>query len=751
MTENPEQLQERPIDLREVVHILWRRRWLFLIPCLVTTLGGLAGAILLPSVYQSSVVLVMEGPQQLPNNLRGITSKTNTDAQADIMRGQVRNALFLRSVITASGVRTDPETRAWALRRASRYPGLGEDEVVDAFLSDYLRNAIVVTVLRIKGNVFQITVSDRVAARAHKLAEAVANQFVVSSQTSQLQEVGRIQEFTSGQEGVYKRKLEEAEQRLEAFRRSVISSTMAGSTVNAANVTRAQMLAGQAQVEVGELRQRLAGIRQAGGRFQDGDLRAIASPEAQGLIAEMLSLERQLASMSLTEMAGDALGGLRLSILRRRSDLVSELAVNAGRVLPAMPGTTRDQLVDYRVTQAELAGVEARREWLARQIGAYEHSQVLSPDRQLQEQRLNQEVDTWRSLHNTFLQQSAAAQIQEAFENAKVGGRFDIISPATRPTSPAKPNRPALVLLSLLAGLGIGAGTVKVVEHHDHSVKNAEEVEKLLGLPVLGAIPRVAELEVQQRRRPMPFASAPGGAGAQREHGMLHRLKVESPIGLEFRRIYLKLARMRGRQLPHTLLVTSATRGEGKTTTTACLAITLARELRQKVLLVDFDLRSPSLHRALGLPSSSWGLAQILGQRHFDERFVRATVLPHLEFLPAGKSDRPAAELIESDLVEWFVKEAASRYSLVIMDCAPNLAVPDPLIIGNSVEGVLYVVKAGSTVRKAAEYGVKVQREARDNVIGVLINDSGEILPSYYGYRARGYGYGRGEVAGGES
>jgi capsular exopolysaccharide synthesis family protein len=286
----------------------------------------------------------------------------------------------------------------------------------------------------------------------------------------------------------------------------------------------------------------------------------------------------------------------------------------------------------------------------------------------------------------------------------------------------------------------IGVGTVMVVEHHDESVKNADEVESLLGLPVLGALPRVAELEVRRRRS----SAAPGGsagATAPREHGMLHRLKVESPLGLEFRRIFLKLARTRGRQLPHTLVVTSATRGEGKTTTSACLGITMARELRQKVLLVDFDLRSPSLHRALGLPRSSWGLAQMLAQRHFDERFVRATVLPHLEFLPAGKSDRPAAELIESDVVEWFIKEAAARYPMVIIDAAPNLAVPDPLILGRAVEGVLYVVKAGSTIRKAAEHGVRVQREARDNVLGVLINDSGEILPHYYGYREQYYGY----------
>jgi Mrp family chromosome partitioning ATPase len=76
--------------------------------------------------------------------------------------------------------------------------------------------------------------------------------------------------------------------------------------------------------------------------------------------------------------------------------------------------------------------------------------------------------------------------------------------------------------------------------------------------------------------------------------------------------------------------------------------------------------------------------------------------------------------------------------------------VPDPLLLGRSVEGVLYVIKAGTTVRKAAEYGVKVQREARDNVLGVLMNDSGEILPQYYGYRHYSYGYSSG-TAGSES
>ena len=97
--------------------------------------------------------------------------------------------------------------------------------------------------------------------------------------------------------------------------------------------------------------------------------------------------------------------------------------------------------------------------------------------------------------------------------------------------------------------------------------------------------------------------------------------------------------------------------------------------------------------------------------------------------------------MIEQESVEWFLAEALKRYELVVIDTAPPLAVPDPLILGRAVEGVLYVIKAGATVRKAAEHGVKVQREARDNIVGVLMNDSGEFLPQYYGYKANYYGY----------
>ena len=736
------------VDVREIFRILLRRKWLLLLPWIAAVVVGVAAAFLLKPIYFSTVTLQFERPQALTGALGGITGGIqNVDQQANLMRGQVQSSLFLRNVIIATGVKDDAATRAWVLKNAHRFPGQSEDDAIEAFLIDYLRGNIAIKAS--KGDLLQVTVGDYTAERAQRFAEGLANQFVVSSKAAQIEAVRATQEFSVEQQRVYKHKLDESESRLEAARRSSLSSAMSGSTVNAGSFTRARSLLDQADAELEDQRQRLKTLRdQLGPGATETDARSLGGPEVARLSAQLVTLERQLGGVMLNDVGNDNGASLRVLLARRSGELESALMENAARAFPSLASDQRDLLVRYRLARADLASVEARRAYLSGQVGGYERQVVTTPDRDLEIQRLSQEVENNRALYNSFLQQSAAAQIAEAFENAKVSGRFLVIDPADRPRSPGKPNRLMLILLSFIAGGIIGSTTVMVVEQHDHSMRNAEEVENLLGLPVLGAIPRIAELDPSRRRR----APATGATGVPvaREHGLLHRLKVESPLGLEFRRVYLKLARTRGRSMPHTLLVTSSTRGEGKTTTSASLGITLARELKERVLLVDFDLRAPSLHRALGLPSSSWGLAQMLHQRNFDERFVRATVLPNLDFLAAGKSEKPAAELVDFSTVEWFLQEATSRYALVMMDAPPNLAVPDPLILGRAVDGVIYVIKAGSTVRKAAEYGVKVQREARDNLLGVLMNDVGEVLPHYYGYSYRSYGYST-EVAGGES
>lgn len=730
-----------PLEPRELMRILWRRKWLLLAPWLAAVAIGVAASLLLKPVYFSTTIMVLDRGQNMQGPLGNLAGGLDVEQQADLMREQVQSSLFLKSVIAATGVKDDRATRAWALKSAAKYPGMSQPEQVEAFLVDYLRTAI--TVKSVKGKLFQIEADDYDPDRAHKFCEAVASQFVASSKARQLEAVQAQQEFSVEQLQVYKRALNDAEAKLDAARRAAISTTFAGSLVNANNVAFATSLLEQSAAEVDEQRQRVADLHaQFVGRLRENDPQLLASPDVTALAGQVSALQAQLGRAMLTE--GNAAGGagVRVAMARKNADLETALGDAAARALPGAASDARDLAVRYRMAQTDLAARESWRAWLTAQVSAYQHQVVSAPDRDLDIARLQAEVEQQRALYNAFQQQSAAAQIAEAFTNAKVSGRFIVMEPATRPLSPGKPNRVLIIALAFVLGLIVGIGTVLVVEHNDQSMKNADEVELLLGLPVLGTIPRVEELERKHRRqRPAAAPAAPGALPAPRDGGLIQRLKVESPLGLEFKRIYLNLARARSRTLPRTLLVTSSMRGEGKTATSACLGITLAREHHQRTLLVDFDLRSPALHRALGMPGSSWGLAQMLSQREFDERFVRHTALEKLDFLSAGKTEVPIAELVDQDGVEWFLREASQRYDLVVLDTAPTLAVPDPLILGRAVEGVLYVVKAGSTVRKAAEYGVRVQREARENLIGVLLNDSGEFLPQYYGYKANYYGY----------
>lgn len=729
-----------PLDMGEMLRVLVRRRWLVLLPWLLAIAIGVAAALLLKPVWFSSTMMLLDRGQALQGPLGTISGGPDIDQQADIMREQIQSSLFLKSVVSSSGVREDRPTRAWALKYASRYPGLTPDEQVEGFLVDYLRDAI--SIRRSKGKLFQVTVADYDPDRAKRLCEAVANQFVASSKARQLEAVQQQQEFSTEQLQVYKRALDEAEARLEAARRNAIATTLTSSVVNGTNLPFAQSLLEQAGTDAEEQRQRVAELRaRFAGRVRENDPQTVASPEATTIAGQLGTLQLQLGRAMLTE--GTTAGGasLRLSLARRTADLEAEYTAVAARALPGLPADVRDLVVRYRVAQADLVAREGWRSWLQGQVGAYQSEVVMAPNREMDITRLQAEVERARTLYSTFQQQSAAAQIAEAFQQAKMSGRFVIMEPATRPHSPGKPNRPLVVMLAFVIGAVVGVGTALVVEHHDQSVKNVDEIESLLGLPVLGQVPRVEELQRAARSSRGAPSGGPGSLPAPRDQGLIQRFRVESPLGLEFKRLYLNLARSRGREMPRVIMITSSTRGEGKTTTSACLGITLAREHRQRTLLVDFDLRSPALHRALGVPGSSWGLAQMLVARQFDERFVRHTALPDLDFLSAGRSDRPAAELIDTDSVEWFLAEARQRYELVVLDTAPNLAVPDPLIVGRSVEGVIYVVKAGATLRKAVEYGVKVQREARDNVVGVLMNDLGEFLPTYYGYKSNYYGY----------
>jgi capsular exopolysaccharide synthesis family protein len=181
------------------------------------------------------------------------------------------------------------------------------------------------------------------------------------------------------------------------------------------------------------------------------------------------------------------------------------------------------------------------------------------------------------------------------------------------------------------------------------------------------------------------------------------------------------------------LLVTSASPGEGKTTTAANLAAAHA-EQGKRTLLIDGDLRRPSVHRNFDLPSVVGLSNALLGEISWREAVIQPEAVPNLYILPAGPPSRRASDLVGRGLTE-VLEEAAAEYDLVMLDAPPLLGFAEPLQMATAVDGVVVVARAGQTSRKAVASVLATLNRLRAKVVGVVLNEvHKELSDSYYYY-----------------
>jgi capsular exopolysaccharide synthesis family protein len=181
------------------------------------------------------------------------------------------------------------------------------------------------------------------------------------------------------------------------------------------------------------------------------------------------------------------------------------------------------------------------------------------------------------------------------------------------------------------------------------------------------------------------------------------------------------------------MLVTSASPAEGKSTTAAYLAIAHA-EQGKKTLLIDGDLRRPSVHRKFGFTANAGLSTVLLGEVEWEQVLVKTESVPDLDILPAGPPSRRASDLVRSEISE-LLERMAQDYDLVIVDAPPLLGFAEALQMSTCVDGVLVVARAGETNRKAISSVVTALNRLRVNVLGLVINEvRRDSSSSYYYY-----------------
>jgi len=213
---------------------------------------------------------------------------------------------------------------------------------------------------------------------------------------------------------------------------------------------------------------------------------------------------------------------------------------------------------------------------------------------------------------------------------------------------------------------------------------------------------------------------------------LVERYQTDSPIGTEFLRLYHNLTHdsYSGSQ---TYLVTSATVGEGKSTASCYLALTLAT-VKKKTLLIDGDLRRPMIHKLFNLYLED-GVTEVAGGSLPQARAYKETSLPCLHVMTAGRLTQSPSSFYEDGHIRRILEQAKPRFDFIVIDCAPVMPVVDPIVIAPEVSGVLVVVKAGETHRDLVKQATDALARAKAPVRGIVLNNVKGVLPYHYSHR----------------
>lgn len=322
---------------------------------------------------------------------------------------------------------------------------------------------------------------------------------------------------------------------------------------------------------------------------------------------------------------------------------------------------------------------------------------------------VQEKIDAWQRNY------AALSQLNESKGNLYV----TVLAPANYPASPISPNIPQIILIGALLGFALACVLIYALEYVDDTIKDAEDAQRILERPTLGAIIRIHSIR------------SPADA-------LVTLKQPRSPIAEAYRVLRTNL-RFSGIENPGgVMLITSAGPGEGKSTTAANLAVSLA-QVGKKVVLVDGDLRRPSLHKMFGM-NNERGLSDLFVKDNVTlQDIMQPTSVPTLRVITSGPVPPNPAEMLDSRLMTQTLAALRQNTDMVIIDSPPVLPVADACILGSRCSGAVMVVDSGRTRTEIARRAVATLERANVQVAGIVLNKMGtkQAAGYYYYYYAQ--------------
>lgn len=702
---------ERMPLIRQYLRIALRWRYVIIGTTIAGILLGLIATLLMTPKYTAVSTIEISREASKVTGFQGVERETSIADQEfyQTQYGLLRSRSLSERVANQLRLVDDPafyerfkysDNRPAFQLVATRYPAAGRAERQRVAGEILLRN-LSVNPTRLS-RLVDIAFTSPDPAFSARVANAWAENFIQTNLERKVQ-------ATSYGRNLLERQLGQAKERLDESQRQLVGYASAQQIINLP----AQASGGTTTSERSIVADDLATLNAA-----------LSQATAERIQAEARYRQAGRAGASTEALRNQAINGLR----QRRAELAAEYQRLMVQFEPGYPAAqaiqsqinqldrsiareesriTGSQLADYREAQERERALQAK-------VDQLKASYLDTRRRSIQYNIYQQEVDTNRALYDGLLQ-----RYKEIGVAGGVGvNNISVVDTADVPQRPSSPRLLVNLLVALLAGLGIGALAALALEQLDEAIADPAEVERLLGLPLLGSVPKVAESTTPR-------------------DDLLDR---KSDLVDAYLAVQTNLAFTTEHGVPRSLAVTSTRPAEGKSTTALALATTLARAQR-RVILVDGDMRSPSVHH-LGGVEHDRGLSNYLAG---DDNIAGLTFpMSDLGFtaMSAGPIPPNAAELLTGSRFGLLMERLGESYDHVIVDSPPVLGLADAPLIASRVEGVVFAVESHGIRASVVKTALGRLASANARIIGAVLTKFEPRKGHGYGYDY-GYSYGR--------
>jgi capsular exopolysaccharide synthesis family protein len=698
---------EQTFNVLEYLRIALKYKWLIAI-CVIGGLAvGFAVTALTTPTYTAASTIQIEREAPKVISIGGVEAADQQDQGPEFFEtqyGLMKSRSLAERVAQSLGLAADnrflSEMGAIPKSRSSSVVS-GNPAARERWIAGILESHLGVSPVR-DSRLVKITFDSPDPGLSAQVANAFADNYIASNLERKYDASSYARQFLEQRIAELKTKLEDSERQLVAYatQQRIITLTEGGSNNQPEQ---------QESLDASDLGAFNAALVQAKANRIQAEVRWRATQTNSGLSVPEIIADPTIQTLRQSKASLTAQYQNQLKTFKPDYPDMLQLKGQINQIdqeIQAAADTIRNSLKTQYLTDSRLEDA------LEGKVDQLKGSVLNLRTREIQYNILQREVDTNRTLYEGLLQRYKEIGVAGGLSDNNIS----IVDRAIPPGGPSKPQPMHNFAIAGISGLGLGIALAALLETLDQVIRKPSDIETKLGLPMLGTIP-LLDKGIQASEALGDVRSA----FSEAYHSVRSTLNFTTNTGA-----------------PRILAITSARPEEGKSTSALALAQGFGR-LGSRVLLVDVDLRNPSVHKVIGADNRV-GMSNLLTTTAGIIDAIQPTTWPNLFVIPSGPLPPSPAELLAGPRLKALVEEMVEQFDMVVLDGPPVMGLADAPLIASIATGTVVVIEAGHTTRAQAQSGIRRLRMANAHILGVILAKfDARKSSSTYGY---GYGYG---------